>query len=95
MDKIHTRPTRGKSLQELFHTLFNFLSVAILVRTQRRRGKPLQEGFHGMLVFSGEFPPSSGGKLLTKRSKKFFTPSYFSRQGGTGSRQLSAMIRCG
>jgi hypothetical protein len=81
MDKIHTRPDSGGSLQELFHTLFNFLSVAILVRTQRRRGKASQEGFHGLLVFSGEFPPFFGGKLLTKRSKKFFTPSCFFQPG--------------
>lgn len=63
MDKIHTRPDRGESLQDLFHTLFNFLSMAILVRTQRLRGKPLQDGFHGFLVFSGGFPPSFGGEL--------------------------------
>ena len=40
MDAINSRPDRGKPLRELFHTLFNSLSVAILVRTQRRRGKP-------------------------------------------------------
>jgi len=81
MDVINSRPDRGESLQELFHTLFNFLSVAILLRTQRRRGKPLQEGFHALLVFSGEFPPSLGGRLQTKRSKKFFTPSCFFQPG--------------
>jgi hypothetical protein len=68
-------------LQELFHTLFNSLSVAILVRTQRRRVKPLQEGFHGLLVFSGEFPPAFVRKLQTKRSKKFFTPRCFLQPG--------------
>ena len=48
MYKVHTRPDHGESLQELFHSLFDFLARAIPVRLQRRRGKSLREGSHGL-----------------------------------------------
>ena len=66
MDVINSRPDGGKSLQELFHTLFNFLTLAIQVRVQRQRCERLLDGFRALLVFSGEFTPSFWGETFDK-----------------------------
>ena len=62
-DVIHSRAGRGKPLRELFHTLFNFLTLDIKVRIHRRRCERLLDGFRALLVFSAEFPRSLRGKL--------------------------------
>ena len=59
MNVSRPRPDRGESLQELFHSLLNFLALAILCRTRRRRCERSQAGFRALLFF-----PVSSRRLL-------------------------------
>ena len=95
MDMIHLTPSRGNLLQELLHTLFNsflrpFSSVLGGGVLDRRR----------MVFALWWFLPASSRGLLPGNfrqnvARSFSHPVGFSRRGGTGSRQLSAMMRCG